>query len=81
MEVREVFFRRVVIHLRLFLGIQMVEIAVEFIEAVIGRQHVIEIAEMVLAELSRRVALVLEGGCDGDRLFRHADGRGRNADF
>ena len=38
----------------------MVEVAEELVEAVIGRQHVVEIAEMVLAELPGRIALVLE---------------------
>ena len=45
----------VVVHLRLFLGVEVIQVAEEFVEAVIGRQHVIQVAEVVLAEL-RRVA-------------------------
>ena len=59
-EVREVLLGRIVVHLRLFLGVEVIEVAEELVEAVVGRQHVVEIAEMVLAELSGRVALVLE---------------------
>ena len=51
---------RIVSVLRLILGVQVVEIAEEFVEAVNGRQKLIAIAEMVLAELSRRVTLRLE---------------------
>ena len=59
-ELREVLVSGVVRHLRLFLGVEVIEVAEELIEAVIGGQHVIEIAEMVLAELAGGVALVLE---------------------
>src|SRR5690606_877416 len=38
-----------------------------------GREHVIEVAEMVLSELSRGVALILQRACDGQRLLGHAD--------
>ena len=54
------FSGRVVVHLRLFFGVEVIEVAEELVEAVIGRQHVVEIAEVVLAELAGRVALVLE---------------------
>jgi hypothetical protein len=59
----------------------VIEIAEELIEAVVGRQHVVEIAEMVLAELAGRVALVLEAGRDGDELLAHPRWRAGNADF
>ena len=59
-EIREVLLRRVVVHLRLFLGVEVVEVAEELVEAVIGRQHVVEVAEVVLAELPGGVALVLQ---------------------
>ena len=80
-EVGEVLLRIVVVHLRLFLGIEVIEVAEELVEAVIGRQHVVEIAEMVLAELAGGVALVLERGGDGDDLLVHADRRSGDADF
>ena len=80
-EVREILLVRVVLHFRLFFGVEVIEVAEELVEAVVGRQHVVEIAEMVLAELAGRVALVLEAGGDGDELLRHADRRARDADL
>ena len=59
----------------------MIEVAEELVEAVVRRQHVIEVAKMVLAELSGRVALVLQRRSDGDDLLIHAGRRGWNADF
>jgi hypothetical protein len=37
----------------------VVKVAEEFIEAVIGGQHVVEVAQMVLAKLTSGVTLVL----------------------
>jgi hypothetical protein len=45
---------------RLVLGVQVIEIAKELIEAVHRRQKIIAVAEMVLAELPGHVALGLE---------------------
>jgi hypothetical protein len=47
-EVRELLLRRVIILLGLFLGIEMVEVAEELVEAVVGRKELITIAEVVL---------------------------------
>ena len=80
-EVREILLVRVVLHFRLFFGVEVIEVAEELVEPVVGRQHVVEIAEMVLAELAGRVALVLEAGGDGHELLRHADRRARDADL
>jgi hypothetical protein len=52
---------RIEIALRLFLGVEMVEVAEELIEAMIGRQMLVMIAEMVLAKLTGGVALCLQG--------------------
>ncbi len=52
----------------IFHRIEMVEIAVELIEAVDRRQKLVEIAEMVLAELAGGIAHGLERGRDGRRL-------------
>ena len=52
---------RIVDVLRLFLGVQMIEVAVEFIKAVIRRKHLIAVAEMVLAKLAGNVSRLL--GC------------------
>ena len=56
---------RIVIRLRLFLCIQVVEVAEELIEPMHGGETVVVIAQVVLAELARRVALLLEqvGNC------------------
>ena len=48
---------RVVVGLRLFLGVEVVEVAEELVEAMIGRQVLVAVAEVVLAELTGRVAL------------------------
>ena len=50
---------------RLLLGIEVIEVAEEFVEAVLGRQILVAIAEMVLAELP---------GCIAERLERLGDG-------
>ena len=46
----------------------MVEVAEELVEAVDGRQEFVAVTEMVLAELSRRIAERLEGLRNGDVL-------------
>ena len=51
---------RVVRVLRLFLGVEVIEIAEELVEAVHRRQEFVAVAEMVLAELPGHVALRLE---------------------
>ena len=56
----ELWVLRIVRVLRLFLGIEVVEIAEELVEAVHGRQKLVAVAEVVLAELAGHVALRLE---------------------
>jgi len=46
--------------LRLVLGVEVIEVAKEHVEAVHGRQELVAVAEMVLAELSGHVAERLE---------------------
>ena len=46
--------------LRLVLGVEVIKIAEELVETMHGRQELVAIAEMVLAELSSRVAEGLE---------------------
>ena len=53
---------------RLFLGVEVIEIAVELVEAVDGRQNLVLVAKVVLAELAGGVALRLEQFGDG-RVF------------
>ncbi len=45
---------------RLFLRVQVVEIAEELVEAVGGRQHIVPVTQMVLAKLAGGIALRLE---------------------
>ena len=52
--------------LRLLLGVEVVERAEELVEAVRGGQVLVEVAEVVLAELPGHVALRLEQLGDGD---------------
>src|SRR5262249_8322118 len=80
-EVGEVLLVRIVRQFRLFFGVEVIEIAKELIEPVIGRQHVIEITEVVFPELSGGIALVLEAGRNGHNSLIHSDRRTGNADF
>ena len=52
----------------LVLGIEVIEVAEELVEAVHGGQEFVAIAKMVLAELTGRVALRLQQFSDG-RIF------------
>ena len=56
---------RVVRVLRLLLGVEVVEVAEELVEAVHGRQELVAVAEVVLAELPGGVAERLEQVGDG----------------
>ena len=58
--------------LRLLLGIEVVEVAEELVESVGGRQHLVAVAEVVLAELAGHVALRLEQRGDGRVFLLHA---------
>ena len=79
-EAREVLGRRVVRRLRLLLGVQVVEVAEELVEPVRGWEKVVLVAQMVLAELSRRISQGLEQlgdrrvlGLQSDVGSRHPD--------
>ena len=67
--------------LGLILGVQVVEVAEKLVEAVNGRQEFVAVAEMVLAELSGRVALRLEQIGNGRVLLRQPLFRRRQSDF
>jgi hypothetical protein len=64
-----------------FLGVQVVEVAEELVEAVHRRQVLVPVGKVVLAELAGGVALLVEERRDGHDLVRHADRRGGNADL
>ena len=77
-EVRELLLVRIVRQLRLLLGVEVVEVAEELVEAVHRREEPVPVAEMVLAELAGRVALVLQQvrdrrvlGLQPERRARH----------
>ena len=72
-EVREVVRRRVVRELGLLLGVEVVEVAEELVEAVHGRQELVQVAEVVLAELPGRVAERLQQLGDRRVLGLQAD--------
>jgi hypothetical protein len=67
---------RVVRVLRVLLGVQVVEVAEELVEAVDGRQELVPVAEVILAELPRRVAVVLQELGDRRILGPQPDRRG-----
>ena len=72
---------RIVGSLRLLLGVEVVKIAEELVEAVIGRQILVPVAEVVLAELSGGVAERLERLGDRDVAILQPDRRAGNADL
>ena len=72
---------RVVGILRLFLGVEVIEVAEELVEAVDRRQELVQVAQVVLAELSGGVAEVLHEVGDARVFGLQADVRARQADF
>ena len=67
--------------LRLVLGVEVIEVAKEFIEAVNGWQELVPVAEMVLAELAGGIALRFQELGDGRILARQPLLGGGQADF
>ena len=67
--------------LRVLLGVEVVEIAEELVEAMYRRQILVAVAEMVLAELAGGIAERLEQFGDRRVLACRPDGRARNADL
>ena len=65
---------------RVFHRVEVIQVAEEFIEAVHGRQELVFIAEVVLAELAGGVAHSFERGRDGHGLRRQAGGGAGLAD-
>ena len=53
--------------------VQVIEVAEELVEAVDGRQELVAVAQVVLAELTRGVAHRLQDRRDGRRLRGQAD--------
>ncbi|MND76385.1 hypothetical protein D3C80_680320 [compost metagenome] len=63
---------RVVVGFRFLFGVHVVQVAEEFIEAVVGRQVLVAVAQVVLAELAGGVALLLHHIAQGRRPVRDA---------
>ena len=72
---------RIVGILRLLLGVQVVEVAEELVEAVIGRHVLVEVAEVVLAVLAGHVAVALEQPGDRRVLLLEAEIGARQPDL
>ena len=66
---------------RFFLCVEVVEVSVEFVKAVICRQVLVSVTEMILAKLPGGVALRLEQFCNCHIPFLQAKGRARHAHF
>ena len=71
----------VVEELGLFFCLEMIQVAEEFVEAVHRGQITVQIAEMILPELSRGVAERLERLGDSNVAVLQADRRAWDADF
>ena len=72
---------RVVREFGLFLRVQVIEIAEEFVEPMYGRQEFVAVAQMVLAELAGGVAQRLEQFGDGRVCLLQADRGAGHADL
>jgi hypothetical protein len=70
----ELGIRRVVGVLRVLFGIEVIEVTVELVEAMDRRQKFVLVAQVVLAELVRRVAKGLEQFRDGRVFGLQTDG-------
>ena len=68
LELGEVLRVRIVHFLGFLLGVQVIQVAEELVEAVHGRQVLVAITEVVLAELAGAIAERLERLGDGDVL-------------
>ena len=66
---------------RLFLRVEVIEIAEEFVETMHGRQELVAVAQMVLAELAGGVAQRLEQFGDRRIFLLQTDCRARHADL
>ena len=80
LQVLGILLAGIVEFLRLFLGVEVIEVAEPFVEAVHGRQELVAVAEMVLAELAGRVALRLQHLGERRILLLDAARRTGNAD-
>lgn len=80
-ELGEVLLRRPVRRLRLFLGVEVVEVAEELVEPVHRRQELVPVAEVILAELAGGIAEWFEQLRDRRVLRLQPDIRAWHADL
>ena len=66
---------------RFLLGIEVVEVAEELVEAVDGRQELIAVAEVVLAVLERHIVIIFQQLGDRRVFFLQAERRARQANL
>jgi hypothetical protein len=55
-EIRKVLLRRIIAQPRLLLGVQVIEVAKKLVEAMLRRQMLGPVAEVILVELARGIA-------------------------
>ena len=79
LEVGKIRFGRIVYMLRFLIGVEVIEVAIELVEAVGGGQVLVLIAEVVLAKLAGGVAQRLEQLGDGGVLGLQANVRAGHA--
>jgi hypothetical protein len=72
---------RVVIVFRFLLCVEVVEVAIELVETVVGRQKLILVAKMVLPELSGHIAERFEQLGNGRVFFSQSQVSARKTDF
>src|SRR5262249_45783295 len=80
-KVRKILRVRVIGQFRLFLGIQVVQVAEELVETVDRPQIFIAVAEVVLADLPGRISQWLQELGDGRVFLVEANRSGRQTDF
>src|SRR5262245_19353303 len=80
-KVRKVLRVRVIWQFRLFLGVQVVEVAEELVETVDRRQIFVAVAEVVLAHLAGRISQWLQELGDGRVFLVETNRSGRQTDF
>ncbi|MNF72120.1 hypothetical protein D3C84_540900 [compost metagenome] len=65
---------------RIFHGVEVIEVAEELIETMDGGQELVQVAQVVLAELAGGITHGLECGRDGDGFGGNTHGRAGLAD-
>ena len=80
-SLRKVRILRVVLVFRFLFGVEVIQVAEELVEAVVGGQKLILVPQVILAELAGRVPLRLQQGGDGRVLLLQSEVGSRQADL